>query len=243
MVTNRAIIGLAAYNELKQLPTLLDRIAAANIEGVIIYDDGSTDGSLDYLNTVSDKYNLTVLHDSINRGFGAGIAAVVKQAAKSLSDDDILVIMDADDTHDPNIIKDMVTVINQGYDVVIASRYQQNAVVVGIPAIRQLLSYACRGFWKIVMPIKNVRDYSSAYRAYRVSVLKKALQLYGADGFVTRNGFECQLELLIKLRKIARFNEIPIILEYDRKHSPSAMRIIKVIIGHLSLASSVYKNC
>ena len=52
-------------------------------------------------------------------------------------------------------------------DVVIASRFQPGSVVQGVPFFRQVLSWGCFLMMKTLLPYRNVRDYSTGFRAYR----------------------------------------------------------------------------
>ena len=238
-MTEQIYIGLAAYNESRNLPILLERLRKISPQQIIIYDDGSEDDTYDYLTTQLPKHPIHLLHEPINKGLGYAIGQIIKFACNTTPEDAVLILMDADNTHDPSTIIDMLKHINNGYDVVIASRYENGAKVKGVSLFRILLSHACSTLWHLKMPIHGVKDYSSGYRAYRISTLKKALSKYGEDSFVTRNGFECQLEILAKLKGIASFTEAPINLEYDRKASPSSMKIMKAILGHLTLAAKL----
>ncbi len=63
------------------------------------------------------------------------------RGVEGLQDDDIVVAMDADNTHPPQLISRMVPMIREGHDVVIASRYQPGARVVGLARHREVLSW------------------------------------------------------------------------------------------------------
>ena len=69
--------------------------------------------------------------------------------------------MDADNTHPPGLIDRMVQMIHEGCDVVIASRFQPGARVVGVPIERHFLSIGARALFTILFPTRGVRDYTS----------------------------------------------------------------------------------
>ena len=58
------------------------------------------------------------------------------------------------------------------------------------------LSFAVRLLFKIVFPIRGVRDYTCGYRAYRGTVLREAFDRYG-DDFINEEGFRCKGDILI----------------------------------------------
>ena len=83
------------------------------------------------------------------------------------SDDDLIVVMDADDTHKPEQIPMMVKRMYQKADVVIGSRFQPGSEWHGIPWHRQLLSWGVSLLFQTLAPIRGVRDHSCGYRLYR----------------------------------------------------------------------------
>ena len=88
---------------------------------------------------------------------------------------------------------------------------------------------------RLYIGLKGVKDYSTFFRAYRVSLLKEGFLRYG-DNLLEGKGFALISGLLIKLGNISpKFAEIPTTLRYDLKHGRSGNRIVKTILGYLSL--------
>jgi dolichol-phosphate mannosyltransferase len=84
--------------------------------------------------------------------------------------------------------------------------------------------------------LPGVRDYSCGYRAYRASLLQRAMAAYG-DRFIEARGFVVMTELLVKLAPLRpRIVEIPLDLRYDRKIGASKMPTARTIAGYLRLA-------
>jgi dolichol-phosphate mannosyltransferase len=143
--------------------------------------------------------------------------------------------MDADNTHTPGLIRNMIRVVREGADVVIASRYQSGSYIRGVPLHRKLLSLGARAMFQIFFPIPGIRDYTCGYRAYRASVLKEAFRRYG-DDFVNQEGFQCMVDILLKLRRMDLiFREVPLILRYDLKEGASKMKVARTIGRTLGL--------
>jgi dolichol-phosphate mannosyltransferase len=177
---------------------------------------------------------LIVDRHPVNLGLGATIRDGLLHAVELAGADDIVVTMDADETHTPALILRMVRMIIEGHDVVIASRYQPGARVIGLPLHRRMISWLASRLIRLLFPTPGVRDFTCGYRAYRVSVLKKAFETYGQD-FVSRDGFECMVDILLKLRRLpVIFGEAPMILRYDLKVD-SKMRLLKTSAGTLRL--------
>jgi glycosyltransferase involved in cell wall biosynthesis len=89
----------------------------------------SSDGTSTVLEAQKQRLPLTVYSHKINQGLGATIGDGLRMAAKVAADDDVVVTMDSDETHSPDLIARMVRMIEEGRDVVIASRYQPGARV------------------------------------------------------------------------------------------------------------------
>ena len=125
--------------------------------------------------------------------------------------------------------------ITQGFDVVIASRFQAGAKVHGVPPSRQLYSVAARYLFQATFPIRGVRDYTCGYRAYRAEALRQATRKYG-NQLISETGFSCMADLLLKLQRLRlKMTEVPLELHYDRRGTGSKMRVARTIRQTLSL--------
>ncbi|MCF6286818.1 MAG: glycosyltransferase [Candidatus Hydrogenedentes bacterium] len=236
----RVIIVLPTYNEEGGLGRLLDRIDEAMFDAgqryeVIVVDDGSTDTTRSIAETYAKKYPISLEHHAQNQGLGATIRDGIIAAAKKAGDRDIIVTMDADDTHTPGLILRMVRMIQEGHDVVIASRYQPGAQIRGLSLPRRCISYVASIVFRVLLPIPGVKDFTCGFRAYRGSVIKEALAAYG-DHFVEQEGFQCMVDILLKLRHMnLLFGEVPLVLRYDYKEGSSKMNVGKTIRNTLLL--------
>ncbi len=232
-------VVLPAYNEAEALPRLLRRIASTSRTyfgsglRVILADDGSADGTPELAHQVAAAENLCleVVSHAVNQGLGAAIKTGLTTAlARSTDRDDVIVTMDADDTHLPGLIPRMVQMVEEGNDLVIASRFQPGARMLGIPRYRQLLSTGLSWLFRVVYPIPGARDYSCGYRAYRAGLLREAFERFG-DLLFAERGFACMVDILIKLHLVgAVVNEVPMILRYDRKPGATKMPVKKTIV-------------
>lgn len=231
---------LPAFNEEQSLPVLLPKIAAVlapRPEGyrIVVCDDGSRDHSADLLGEYAQSLPLEVITHRINRGLGETIRDLVERVAETAAPDDIVIRMDCDDTHEPEVMPSMVARIADGYDVVIASRFEPGGGQQGVNAYRAFISRGANLFMKLFFPIRGLREYSCGFRAYRASTLQQAVAFYGNNFIQLKGlGFTCTLEKLIKLNMIgARFSEVPFELRYDRKQGPSKMVSSITTLGYL----------
>jgi len=233
-------IVLPVFNEEDSIRTLLENIDMTLKEyrhdyHIIMVDDGSTDGTVKIVEAFKGIVSLEILTHATNRGLGESIRTGLIRAVETSSDNDVIITMDADNTHIPGLIMRLNRNIWEGCDVAIASRYVKNARVIGVPWRRRLLGCGASLLFRIFFPIAGVRDYTCGYRAYRASLLKKAFAVYGRE-FVSEPGFACQVDILLKLRSICPIiSEAPILLRYDNRRDASKMNVKKTVSDTLGL--------
>jgi dolichol-phosphate mannosyltransferase len=236
----KVIIVLPAYNEAQTLERLLGHIGESMDDArlkfhVVLVDDGSADRTWAIAHEYSRNMSMTLLKHDVNQGLGATIRDGLVSAVHLAVDHDIIITMDADDTHSPGLILRMVEMVREGFDVVVASRYQKGSRVVGVPFHRRILSRSASLLFRFLLPIKGVRDYTCGYRAYRADVMKRALAEYG-DEFLARDGFECMVDILLKLGDMGLIiGEAPFILRYDYKEGQTKMDVSRTIKRTLKL--------
>ena len=221
-------VGLPAYNEEATIPALFPRfipVLSGSDYRIVVYNDGCRDNTVSRVLEWRDRLNVEVIGKSVNMGLGEGVRCLVAHAATHGSENDVLILMDCDDTHHPDQFPAMLSAIAAGHDIVIASRYRRGSRVAGVAPHRQLLSLGAATLFKLLHNCRGVRDYTCGFRAYRVGVLQRARRHYG-ERLIEERGFACMVELLLKLNRIgARMCEIPIELRYDLKRSPSKMDV------------------
>ena len=234
-------IVLPAYNEETDLPVLLGRIEDSMLEAdleyqVLIVDDGSTDRTLQIAQEAANRLPIHIESHASNQGLGATIRDGLLTACRMAEPRDILITLDADNSHTPELVLRMVRQIREGHDVVIASRYQRGSHVRGVPFLRRVLSYWGGLLFKVVFPIKGVRDYTSGYRAYRAELLQSVVS-NNEQPFFDQDGFQVMVDILLKLRRIPGliFGEVPLILRYDLKSGASKMDVGATIGNTLRL--------
>jgi dolichol-phosphate mannosyltransferase len=234
------VLALPAYNEEAGLPLVLESFRRAVGEAgyeirAVVVDDGSTDGTPEAIREWPERIPVESMRHASNRGLGETIRDALRLAARSAAPEDIIVTMDADNTHPPELILQMIPRIQEGYDVVIASRYRQGADVVGLSGFRHLMSFGARVLYQAFFPIRGVRDYTCGFRAYRAGVLQEAFQRYG-DALVTERSFASMAEILLKVARTgARMCEVPMVLRYDLKGGASKMNVPRTVAKTLGL--------
>lgn len=241
----KILIGLPAYNEEGAIGNVLRGIARFRDMGryeikVLVVDDGSTDQTKNILARFTEQNSyLTVITHEQNRGLGEAITTILSYALENMDGDDVLVTMDADNTHSPLLIESMISRLDRyNLDLVVASRFTHGGCEIGLRAVRKLLSRGAMFFFKVFFPIKNLNDYSSGFRAYRVGIIREAQGKWGK--LVTTNGFDCMAEIAAKLSMMnIKAGEIPLVLRYDYKEGNSKMNVAKTVRGYFSLLGKV----
>ncbi len=209
---------------------------------ILICDDGSTDKTLSEIRRFEYKYPIEILIHKINRGLGETMRDLIERAVEIADDQDIIVRMDCDVSHEPIFIKGMIDKLLEGYDVVIASRFVKGGGTVGLNKYRTIISLMAQKFMRFFFRVKGLKEYSSGYRAYKGKVLKHAIKVYGNNFIQLKGlGFTGTLEKLIKLKLInARFAEAPLILRYDQKLSSSKMVASVTTLGYIIMVILYY---
>lgn len=226
----KIVVMMPAYNEEKDLPGLLERLRNA-LDGwadyrVLVVDDGSRDRTAEIVRAAAARMPAELIQHAKNQGLGAAMRTGLKAASRM---GDVVVTLDADNSQDPELIRTMVGRLEEGFDVVIASRFQPGAREVGVPPFRRLLSHVSSAGIRLLVRIPGARDYTCGFRVYRGAILVRLIDTYG-DAFLRENGFSCMLELLLNLRRIdARVAEVPLVLRYDLKEGASKMRVLRTM--------------
>jgi dolichol-phosphate mannosyltransferase len=240
-------ILLPAFNEEDSIPAMLPKIAEvlkaqALDYRVVIVNDGSSDTTADVAARYGREYPVDVVTHVINRGLGETERDGFEFIAANCAPDDIIVRMDCDDTHEPEYVPALLAKMAEGFDVVNTSRFQPGGGQMGLNGYRTFISRAANLFMQTVFRIPGVRDCSCGYRAYRAGVIQDAIRIFGNNFIQLRGlGFTSTLEMLVKLHILGcRFAEVPFVLRYDQKRSPSKMVSSITTLGYLMMTLLYY---
>jgi dolichol-phosphate mannosyltransferase len=231
-------IIFAAFNEAESLKKLLVNLnhelenLGKKFE-IIICLDGTSDNSLEVIEEFQKFHPIRVLEVKNQRGLGLAFKRIFLDVIQNSKDDDLIVSMDADHTHDVEQISQMLEAVqSDNLDVLVASRFVDKSVMNEFPVHRRLISKIVSIVLQNLFPIKKInhnklQDYTSGYRVYRAEKLKKLFDLK-KDDFITEPEFTYTCELLIKLSRInCRISEIAISYDYGAKIGASKLRIIR----------------
>lgn len=210
----RTLVSVATYNELENLPLLVDEIfAVAPHVDILVIDDNSPDGTGAWADErASSDARVHVVHRAGKLGLGTATIAAMKYAIDHGYD--YLLNLDADFSHHPRYIPALLAGMDHA-DVMIGSRYCPGGGVKDWPFKRQLMSQLVNLYARTSLGLKP-KDCSGAFRCFRVETLKKL----DFDRIRSR-GYSFQEEILWHLKRAgARFGETPIVFA-DRERGQS----------------------
>lgn len=214
------LVVVPTYNEHATLPEVVERAVAAPVTtDLLVVDDDSPDGTGELAERLGERHaGVHVLHRPAKQGLGPAYRAGLGWGLERGYD--ILVEMDADLSHDPGQLPEMVAAMGSA-DVVIGSRYVPGGRVRNWPPHRRVLSVGGNRYVQLATGLP-VRDATSGYRAFRRPVLEEiGLAALRSDGYAF------QLEtVLLAWRHGFRIDEIPITFVERRSGASKISRAI-----------------
>jgi len=235
-------VFLPAYNEEIALPRLLKKFDDVLKNGfepykIVIQDDGSSDRTVAVAEELSRQYPIPVLRHDKNKGLGETMRDGFDYLFKIIQDQDVVVTLDCDDTHEPEFVPAAIEKLRSGYDLIVLSRFCKGGGQAGLSASKTFLSQGAGLFLKFFFPIRGVREYSCNFRIFSGAILKKANQVFGRQFIkLAHLGFAVSPEILIKMRMLgARIAESPFVLRYDQKPTASRNNSLRTIKGYFAI--------
>ncbi|GAC1302057.1 MAG: polyprenol monophosphomannose synthase [Vulcanimicrobiaceae bacterium] len=203
--TRRALVVLPTYDERQNIGVMIEMIlaASAHVE-ILVIDDNSPDATAEVVRT--RQLHDPRIHLIVRAGkLGLGSAYLLGFNYAIEHDFATVVTMDADRSHDPRHLDAIYALHENGFDLIIGSRYVGGGKIHRWNALRKLNSAAANVLARRIVG-KHIRDCTSGYRSYSSALLKRigTLQLES-------HGYSMLVELLYEavLAK-ARISEIPI---------------------------------
>jgi dolichol-phosphate mannosyltransferase len=213
----RVLVVVPTYNERENVKILLPAVRRAVPDAdILVVDDDSPDGTGGAVqNVAAELGQITLLHRPGKQGLGSAYRDGFDHGRDHGYD--VVVSMDVDLSHDPEVLPELLSMIEAGADTVIGSRYVPGGATVDWPFHRRVLSRWGNRYASLVLRLQ-VRDCTSGYRAYRASAIKEI-----DPGSTTADGYAFLTELVRRLvRANLRVVETPIVFR-DRRYGTSKM--------------------
>jgi len=234
-------ICIPALDEARTIGVLLWKIRQVMEEfprdyHILVLDDGSTDDTKEVLEPYVRVLPVTVLRNERTQGYPAAVEKLVREAVRLSTHPkrDVVVTIQADFTENPDDIPNLLKRLEGGADVV-------GSTVTGTEGeLPRSLRWSRRGLpWLLTraqVP-KEIKDPLSGFRAYRVSVLKRALQDRGGKPLLTRHGWAANAELLLAVAPhVRRAEEAEVQMRYTRRERTTRFRPWNTVVELWGLA-------
>jgi len=221
------VVIMPTYNERENLETIAGRLRAAVPDAdLLIVDDNSPDGTGELAGKLSEQDpQISVMHRTGKEGLGPAYIAGFRCAMDC--NYDVVVQMDADGSHQPEHLPELLAALEAGADGVIGSRWVPGGRTVNWPKSREILSRGGNAYARIMLGL-DIKDATGGYRAYRTTALR-AISL----DTVESAGYCFQIDLTRRLIHAGqRIVEVPITF-VERELGASKMS--RAIVGEAFL--------
>uniref|UniRef100_A0A7J3XXF2 Polyprenol monophosphomannose synthase n=1 Tax=Thermogladius calderae TaxID=1200300 RepID=A0A7J3XXF2_9CREN len=220
----RVSVIVPTYNERDNLQALFERISRA-MKGfdyeIIVVDDNSPDGTGELAESLSRVYPVRV----VKRPGKLGLASAVVDGLKHATGD-VVVVMDADLQHPPEVIPIMLGRMNS-CDIVVASRYARGGGVFGFPWYRRLMSRAAALIaWVLLPASRKTSDPMSGFFAFR---RRLAEELKIAEP----RGYKILLDLLARYRSARVCDQPYFFMARASGKSKMGLRVVYTYLRHV----------
>jgi dolichol-phosphate mannosyltransferase len=217
-------VVIPTYQEADNIGRLLATIRrhCPDLE-VIICDDNSPDGTGKLAEAAAEELGgIEVLHRPGKMGLGAAYRHGFRHALDRGFE--VVAQMDADFSHDPEVLPRLLAAVEQGADVAVGSRYVPGGSVPNWTWSRRKLSQWGNAYARTLLDL-SLRDATTAFRVYRAEVLERI----DIDG-TTANGYLFQIETAFRLSNHdLDIVELPITF-VDRVEGESKMAVVQTMV-------------
>lgn len=215
------LIVLPTYNERSNLARVAELVLAHDFTRILVVDDESPDGTGALADELAARWpgRLDVMHRKGPRGLGLayvdGLARALQSGADAIGQ------MDADLSHDPAYLPDLVAGLAAS-DLVIGSRYIRGVSVINWPLHRIVLSAFANRYIRFVTGLSPT-DCTSGFRVWR----REALARMPIDR-ARANGYAFLTEMLYEAqRRGCRIGEVPIVfVERQEGYSKVSQKVL-----------------
>lgn len=215
LVTDSVVI-IPTYDERPNITALLPQVLAQPRLSVLVVDDGSPDGTGDVVAAeLQDNDRVHLIRRAGKQGLGTAYIAGFRYALERNAE--FIFEMDADFSHNPRYLPELLEAAETRYDLVIGSRYIRGGGTTDWGLARKFISRGGNLYARLILGLP-LADMTGGFRCYRA----RALQSFDL-GQVRSNGYSFQIEMAYRVHKAGlRIGEVPIIFP-DRRVGASKM--------------------
>jgi len=216
-------IILPTYCEAANIERLIEEIEDLELNAcILVIDDSSHDGTANIVRKIQRKYrNILLFIRPKKLGLGTAITDGFKIFLSLKKPPKCVVTMDADYSHNPKHIPQLVSAVEDGADLVIGSRYCRGGETIKWSFLRLVISRVANFVAFAVIGAK-IRDYTSGFRCYSTSLIRNILNDLHSQTY------EIQIETIRQthLRKLG-IKEVPVTF-INRKKGKSKLTLNEI---------------
>ena len=213
-----SLVIIPTYNEKENIKKIIKEVLAqGNVYDLLVVDDKSPDGTGNIVKELMKRNKrINLLEQGSKLGLGTAYTNGFKWAIKN--DYQFIFEIDADFSHDPSNLPTFRKYLKEeGFDLVIGSRYKSGVNVVNWPMSRLILSYSANLFAKTITGVP-ISDLTSGFKGIRKKVLESLdFNKIKADGY----GFQIEIHFYSYWNDF-RIKEVPIVF-VERRLGDSKM--------------------
>jgi dolichol-phosphate mannosyltransferase len=214
---------LPTYREAENIANLIDEIENLQLNtSILVIDDSSPDRTAETVKNLQKKYsNILLCIRPKKSGLGTAITDGFKIFLSLKSAPKFIVTMDADYSHNPKAVPQLLSKMQSGCGIVIGSRYCRGGKIAGWSGARKIISRTANIIAKFLVGLK-LRDCTSGFRCYSTRFLKVAI------GSLHSQTYEIQIETVRQaLLRGFSVKESPILF-VNRKHGKSKLTLAEI---------------
>jgi dolichol-phosphate mannosyltransferase len=222
----KTVIMVPTYNEKGNISRLIEEIMALKVPGnelhVLVVDDNSPDGTSQVVAEIAAKNpRVKIITRTQQRGRGSAGIHGFREALASGAD--YVIEMDADFSHHPRYLPELIAAAENGADVVLGSRFVKGGADKDRGTYRQTVTKLAGFYVRSLLKLK-IRDVSSGYRCFK----RSALEQLDLDNLIS-TGPSIVLEILFKsVMKGMKITEVPIVF-IDRRQGETKLNWITLL--------------
>jgi dolichol-phosphate mannosyltransferase len=193
----KVVVITPTYNEkgnIERLINILEEEVFPTIKNhdmnILVADDSSPDGTADAVKALMGKWKNLEVNNGEKRGLGAAYVRAMTYAVEK-KNADVMFEMDADLQHDPKKLPQFLQKIDEGYDMVIGTRYSQGgSIPENWPIQRKMFSIFGNLLVRFILLKFSIHDWTGGYRAIKKEVfLKEKSELTNFKGYTFQVSF------------------------------------------------------
>ncbi len=235
-------IVVPVYNERDNVLRLVDSFGSVVREfeptfsvRFIVVDDGSHDGTAQSFERHRGSLAIAILRHTVNLGPGKAFATAFGSLSGEVRDIDYVTTIEGDNTSRLELIRQMITRLAEGFDVVLASPYLYGGGIRQTNTYRIILSNIANILVKEALGLRGIMTMSSFFRVYRGAAFCRLQEAFGVH-IIERAGFESMVEMLFKMVFLGfRISEVAMVLDTSLRAGKSKMNVMRTAIGYLTL--------